>query len=84
MLPYKGHLEQVLDIFAYLKQYGQSTLVFDDSTPAFDETCFVKVSCSEYYPDAAELIPQKILKNHGNAVTTTFFVDWNHARFCVT
>ena len=75
----KGHLEQVLHILVYLKQYGQSTLVFDDYTADFDETCFIKADWSEYYPDAAELIPP-----HGKAVTTMHFVHANHARCHVT
>ena len=39
-----------------LNQYGQSTLVLDDSTPDFDETCFINVDWSEYFPYAAEWI----------------------------
>ena len=84
MLLHKGHLEQIPHIFAYLKQYGRSTLVFDDSTPDFNETCFVKADWSEYYPNAAELILPKMSKPCGKAVTTTCFVDTDHARCCVT
>ena len=47
MLLDKGHLEQVLHVFAYLKQYGQSYL--DDSTPDSDETCFIIVDWREHY-----------------------------------
>ena len=54
--------------------------MFDDSTPDFDETHFIKVDWSEYYPDVAELIPPKVLKPHGKAVATTCFVGVNHAR----
>ena len=46
--------------------------MFDDSTPDFDETHFVKV------------IPPKMPKPHGKAVMTICFVDANHARFHVT
>ena len=31
------HLEQCFHIFAYLKQYDRSTLVFDDTKPEFDK-----------------------------------------------
>ena len=44
--------------------------MFDDSTPDFGKTCFVKVDWSEYCPDAVELILLKMLKPHGKAVTT--------------
>ena len=58
--------------------------MFDDSTPDFDETCFVEADWSEYYPDAVEPIPPKILEPHGKAVTTTCFVDADHAECYVT
>ena len=58
--------------------------MFDDSTPDFDETNFVKVHWSECYPDTVELIPLKMLKPCGKAVMTTCFVDADHARCHVT
>ena len=74
MLLCKGHLQQVLHIFAYLKQYGQSPLLCY-STPDFNETCFIKVDWSEYYPNAVELILPKMPKHLGKPVMTTCFVD---------
>ena len=32
-----GHLDQIFHIFAYLKTYDASTMVFDDTEPDFDE-----------------------------------------------
>ena len=58
--------------------------MFDDSTPDFDETCFIKVDWSEYYPNAVELILTKMCKPCGKAVITTCFVDADHARYYVT
>ena len=39
-LPRKGHLEQVLHIFAYLKKYHNTELVFDPNDPVVDENDF--------------------------------------------
>ena len=36
-LPREGHLEQVLHIFAYLKKYHNTELVYDPSDPVVDE-----------------------------------------------
>ena len=58
--------------------------MFDDSTPDFDETCFIKADWSEYYPNAVEPILPKMLKPHGKAAMTTCFVDVNHAGYHVT
>ena len=39
-LPREGHLEQVLHIFAYLKKYHNTELVYDLSDPVVDENDF--------------------------------------------
>ena len=39
-LPREGHLEQVLHIFAYLKKYHNSELVYDPNDPVVDENDF--------------------------------------------
>ena len=39
-LPREGHLEQVLHIFAYLKKYHNTELVYDPSYPVVDENAF--------------------------------------------
>ena len=39
-LPSEGHLEQVLHIFAYLKKYHNTELVYDPSDPVVDENDF--------------------------------------------
>ena len=39
-LPREGHLEQVLHIFAYLKKYHNTELVYDPSEPVVDENDF--------------------------------------------
>jgi hypothetical protein len=39
-LPRKGHLEQVLHIFAYLKKYHNTEMVFDPTEPVIEEGIF--------------------------------------------
>jgi hypothetical protein len=50
--PRQGCLEQVLHIFAYLKKYDRSTMVFDDTFPNIDETKFPIADWTEFYRDA--------------------------------
>ena len=40
VLPREGHLEQLYHIFAYLKKYHNSEMVFDPSDPVIDEDLF--------------------------------------------
>ena len=85
MSPRIGHLEQALHCFAYLKKYNRSKMVFDDSCPNFDNTSFFKHGLwEEYYPDAKEPIPSNAPEARGNPVTTSCFVDADHAGCKVT
>lgn len=82
--PRAGHLEQVLHIFAYLKKYNHSSLVFDDTRPLFDEERFAAADWSQYYPDAVEALPPNMPEPRGNPVTMTAYVDASHAGCRVT
>jgi hypothetical protein len=77
--PRRGHLEETLHVFAYLKAYDKSAIVFDPRYPIFDESKFTKVDWEEYYPDAKEVVPPRAPELGGNCVTTTCFVDADHA-----
>jgi hypothetical protein len=48
-LPRKGHLEAVLDIFAYLKRHPSAATVFDNGAPIVRESRFKKVDWSDIY-----------------------------------
>jgi hypothetical protein len=74
----EGHLEQLFHIFAYLKQYDTSTMVFDDTEPWFDERRFKACEWAEYYPDATESLPPSMPKPRGRSVVMTCFVDADH------
>jgi len=84
MSPREGHLQQCYHIFAYLKQFNRSRLVFDDTEPDLSEYYFHTCDWSEYYPDAAEPIPPNMPEPLGRSVTTTCFVDADHAGCKVT
>jgi hypothetical protein len=82
--PRKGHLEQALHVFAYLKRYNRSTMVFDDTEPSFDESRFIKADWMSSYPDAMEVIPPNAPEARGREVTLSCFVDADHAACRVT
>jgi hypothetical protein len=82
--PREGHLEQVLQIFAYLKKHSRSTMVFDDTVPYFEEERFNKADWSEYYGDVSEPIPPNAPEVRGKKVTMSCFVDASHAGCHVT
>ncbi|KAI2492700.1 Reverse transcriptase (RNA-dependent DNA polymerase) [Fragilaria crotonensis] len=75
----KGHLDQLFHIFAYLKRYHSSMMVFDDTEPAFDERRFKVCDWSEYYPGAKEALPPDMPTPRGRSVVMSCFVDADHA-----
>jgi hypothetical protein len=83
-MPREGHLDQVFHIFAYLKHHNRSSMVFDDQEPVFDETRFTKCDWAEFYPGAAEVMPPNAPELRGKSVTTSAFVDADHAGCRVT
>ena len=77
--PREGHLDQLFHVFAYLKKYNHSTLVFDWTEPELSEEGFVEVDWQDYYPGAVEAIPSNMPEPRGKEVLTTCFVDADHA-----
>ena len=80
----EGHLDQVFHVFAYLKSYDRSTMVFDDTEPNIDEKSFVNCNWKEFYPDAKEAVPTDMPEPRGNPVIMSTFVDADHAGCRVT
>lgn len=76
--PREGHLDQVFHIFAYLKNYSHSRLVFDTTEPIFTNLNETDVDWQEFYPGASEPIPPNMPEPRGKAVTMTCFVDADH------
>jgi hypothetical protein len=78
--PREGHIAQLLHIFRYLKSHDRSRVVFDDTTPYFDESRFTKCDWSEYYPGAEDPLPPNMPQPQGKLC----YVDADHAGCRVT
>ena len=77
--PRQGHLDQVFHIFAYLKKYGQSKFVFDWTQPDLSNVEFKDCDWKLTYPDAKEPLPVNAPAPRGKSVSTTCYVDADHA-----
>ena len=54
-------------------------MVFDWTTPTFDTSKFAQCDWTEFYPEAKEAIPSNMPEPRGQPVTTTCWVDADHA-----
>ena len=86
-LPCEGHLDQVLQIFAYLKKYHNTELVYDPSDPTinyaeFERRDLASLECGHI--DGKEELPLKMPKPCGMGFTIHAKVDANHASDMVT
>jgi hypothetical protein len=82
--PREGHLQQAYHVFACLKQFNRSKLIFDDPEPTFEGAYFHGCDWMEYNPVACEPIPPNLPEPLGHAVTTACYVDADHAGCKVT
>ncbi|MGH7974091.1 MAG: hypothetical protein ACREBR_01095 [bacterium] len=55
--PRHGHLDKVLQIFAFLKKHLRSKLVLDPEIKNWNDRVWADADWAEYYPEAAEIIP---------------------------
>ena len=81
-LPREGHLEQGLHIFAYLKKYHNTQLVYDPSDPVVDENDFERRdwASSEFgHVEGKEEFPTKMTKPRGHGFIMRAKVDADHA-----
>lgn len=85
--PRRGHLEQLIHVFAFLKKNPKLTLYFYPKEPIIDPKMFTgneTYDFCEFYRDAEEQLPSNMPKPRGRKVTTTAFVDASHAANKVT
>ena len=85
-LPRKGHMEQVMQIFGYLKKYHNAELVFDPSDPTIDEQDFERKdwTSSEFgLVEGKEELPPNMPEPRGMG-TIVAKVDADHASDTVT
>ena len=87
VLPRKGHMEQVMQIFGYLRKYHNTELVFDPSDPLTDEQYFEKKdwASSEFgHVEGKEDLPPNMPEPMGLGFMIVAKVDANHASDTVT
>ena len=86
-LPWEGHLKQVYHMFAYLKKYHNSELVFDPSDPIINEAKFEKndwTSSKFGHCAGDEILPANIPKAHGFGFLVSARVYDDHAGDTIT
>jgi hypothetical protein len=86
-LPREGHLAQTLNVFAYLKKYHNTEMVFDPNDPVIDEADFERKdwTSSEFgHVSSKEEKPANMPQPRGFGFTIQAKVDANHAADTVT
>jgi len=83
-MPRSGHLNQVFNIFAYLKIYHNARIVLDPSYPEVDERDFEKQDWSNFYGEEKEEIPRYAPKPLGKEFVTRAYVDASFANCKLT
>ena len=81
-LPREGHLEQCFQIFAYLKKYHNTELVYDPCDPIVDENDFERTdwASSEFgHVEGKEEFPAKMPEPRGHGFIMRAKVDADHA-----
>jgi hypothetical protein len=84
MNPRQGHFEAAVRIFGYLKAYPKGRLYVDPKP--FSKTVESKptYNWTEFYPEATEELPTDKPEPLGKHMTTTCYVDADHAHDTVT
>ena len=90
--PRRGHLQEALNIFFYLKHHNRSWVVLDPTTFDIEWTPQGNEPSPEdralamrmIYPDAVDERPHNMPKPRGNPVSISIFVDADHAGNRVT
>ena len=86
-MPREGHLEQLFQIFAYLKKCHNTELVFDPSDPVIDKSLYEEKdwTCLEFgHIQGEEILPGNMPEPRGLGFMMSALVDANHASDTVT
>ena len=86
-MPRKGHLDQVLHIFTYLRKYHNTELVYDPSNPVVEHDVFKQRdwASSEFGAvQGKEEIPSNMLEPRGLGFIMRAKVDADHASDTIT
>ena len=86
-MPRKGHLDQVLHIFAYLRNYHNTELVYDLSDPVVEQDVFERRdwTSSEFGAEQGkEAVPSNMPELRGLGFVMCAKVDADHASDMIT
>ena len=85
-LPREGHLQELYHMFAYLKKYHNSEMVFDPSEPDIDESQFQEKdwTTSEFGDCTEEELPANMPMPRGLGFRMRAYVDADHAGDSIT
>ena len=86
-LPREGHIEQVFQIFAYLKKYHNTEMVYDPTEPEIDRASFElrDWTSSEFgHLQGKEIMPPTMPEPRGRGFVMSAKVDADHAADTVT
>ena len=79
-MPRTGHLNQLYQMFGYLKAHPKRKLAYDAQHPRISEKIFKQYNWFDFYHDSKEAIPDDMPKPRGNSMSTHCFVDASHGR----
>ena len=78
-MPRQGHLQQVLQIFSYLKKHHNSRIIMDPTYPDISTSVFSTYDWENHYDVGRESIPPNAPEPLGQSVQINCFVDASHA-----
>ena len=84
MNPRQGHFEAAVRLFGYLKSCPKGRLYVDPKPYTKDVATPTPYDWTEFYPEAAEDLPPDMPEPLGVPMTTTCYVDADHAHDTVT
>lgn len=84
MAPRQGHFAAALHLFGYLKHARSGQILIDPAHPTLEGSPVASYNWTEFYPDATEEIPPDAPPPKGFPVSTTCYVDADHAHDTVT
>ena len=84
MSPRQGHFDAAIRIFGYLKAYPKGRLYVDTKPYTKEVAIPVEYDWTEFYPEATEETPHDMPTPLGSPMTTTCYVDADHAHDTVT
>ncbi len=81
-MPREGHLEALFHIFAYLKKYHNSEMVYDPTIPVIDAAAFPMLDwtlSAMGEEEQVEILPDDMPEARGKGFVIRVFVDADHA-----